>query len=403
MKREYRILFAAWIAAAVLCFTSCSAEEITREWRGYFMELSAAVQSDFEEFDLREFYTAPPSSDRAFHLEPAERDAAIMGNGSLMAAHPHRETYLGEPADHSVPTAAGYVKTDFLPGLDISEASERLSALGVEYSVKEGESPLAKGRVFAVEYAGVGTGDALYINPSVPVTLYVSGDKPDFPKTPSENTVYLTFDDGPEGEGTGALLDILDCYGIKASFFLVGEAMEKHPQAVREILERGHDIACHSMSHVYNSIYASADALMAEVDAWTTLAEELGADFGELPRLFRYPGGSVSGYLTKEKRGEMNEALSERGFLVYDWTVVANDALLFQCPSGTSRHWYIIENFLETYKAAKRKGEPIIVLLHENIPETRAVLPWIIEYLMKDGCSFAPLSALESQWTFADR
>ncbi len=403
MKRKYRIPLALWLLAAVLCFTSCSAEEITSEWREYFVELSSAVREDIAEFDLREFTAVPPTSDKSFHLEPDTSDAPIGGTDSILVSHPHCETWSGERTETSPPTALGYVKTERLLLLDAEEAAERLTALGVAYSVKEAENPLAAGRVYAVEYAGVGTSDAHYINPAVPVTLYVSKTKPIFPEAAEANTVYITFDDGPEGEETFLLLDILDSYGIKATFFLLGEAMVKHPEAVEEILRRGHDIACHSMTHVYRSIYASSDALMAEVDAWTALAEELGADFSETPKLFRYPGGSVSGYLTAALRRDMNAALLERGYLVYDWTVVANDALLSQCPSGTSRYWYIIENFLETYETAKAKGEPIILLLHENIAETRSVLPWIIEYLMKDGCTFAPLSHREEQWTFADR
>ena len=62
-----------------------------------------------------------------------------------------------------------------------------------------------------------------------------------------------------------------------------------------------------------------------------------------------------------------------------------------------------MDNFIETYRAAKADGEPIIILFHDNVAETRAVLPWILEYLMADGCTFAPLSDREMQWIFADR
>lgn len=378
-------------------------ERLLHPWEMYFRELYGAVCADLAEFDLREFKEVPPSVDAAFHLSPDERDTAITGTDSILVNHPHRETASGERENNPAPTAAGYVRAEILLRLDEETAKDLLGSLGVTYSVERQSNPIKEGSVFAVEYAGVGTADAHYINPAVPVTLYVSGEKPRFPEATEANTVYLTFDDGPSGEGTLALLDILDCYGIKGTFFLLGDGVKKDPEGAAAIYERGHDIACHSMTHVYKTIYASADDLMAEVDEWTELMESIGVDFDETPKLFRYPGGSVSSYLTAKNRKAMDKALEKRGFLVYDWTVVVNDALLFQCPGGTLPHKYIIDNFIETYRAAKKKGEPIIVLFHDNVPETRSVLPWIIEYLMEDGCTFAPLSERETQWTFADR
>jgi peptidoglycan/xylan/chitin deacetylase (PgdA/CDA1 family) len=242
-----------------------------------------------------------------------------------------------------------------------------------------------------------------YITPNIPVTLYVSAPKPILPEATEENTIYLTFDDGPSASGTRKLLDILDTYGIKGTFFLLGEAAEKHPEAAKEIYNRGHDIACHTMSHVYKNIYASADTLMAEVDEWTALMEKIGVDFTKTAKLFRYPGGSTSQYLNEEKRTAMNEGLSARGFRVYDWSIVTNDALLFQCPEDLSEFQYIQQNFIETYEKAMEKPGPKILLLHENVWQTEEILPWIIEYLIKDGCTFAPLSSLDDSWTFADR
>lgn len=403
-KRKYeRLLVGMVLSVLALCLSSCSANELASGVRGYFSELYDAVQSDFRELELRDFYTAPPSVDIAFHLEPAETDGTVTGIDSMMICYPHRETISEEILDQPTPTARGYVSTARLIGMDMAHAAALLSEAGVEYSVKEERTSFAAGQVFAVEYAGIPSGGQHYINPNLPVILYVSGEKPLFPEATEENTVYLTFDDGPGGEGTIQLLDILDCYGIKATFFLLGDGVKKDPDGAMEIYKRGHDVACHSMSHAYTSIYSSAAALVRETDQWVELMEGLGVDFTTMPKMFRYPGGSVSQYLTAKKRKAMNEALLDRGFLVYDWSVVVNDGLLFQCPAGTSRYAYIIDNFLQTYKAAKKEGEPIIILLHDNIPETRVVLPWIIEYLIEDGCTFAPLSERETQWTFADR
>lgn len=390
------------LAILMLSLTSCSANEIVSEGRRYFREWYAALRADMDEVELEDFFRDSPSIDRAFHLSPDTADGTITGNDSILIAHPHRETFFGEWQDNPPPTAAGYVKTDLLLGISQEEAAEILSSSGVEYTVTEAQNPLAPGRVYAIEYAGVFSDGMHYINPSLPVTLYVSGAKPVSGEGTEGRPVYLTFDDGP-GNSTLLLLNILDSYGIKGTFFLLGDGVEKSPEGAEAIYERGHDVACHSMSHVYQSIYASVDNLMKEVDEWVLLMESLGVDFDECPKMFRYPGGSVSQYLTAEKRTDMNTALSERDFLVFDWNVVVNDALLFQCPNGTLPQKYIIDNFLSTYLAAKKEEAPIIILFHDNVPETLSVLPWIIEYLMDDGCTFAPLSDLEISWTFADR
>ncbi len=87
----------------------------------------------------------------------------------------------------------------------------------------------------------------------------------------------------------------------------------------------------------------------------------------------------------------MNEGLEERGFFSYDCNIVANEALLFQCPAGTTTYDYVKNTFLETYDVQKGSDKPKILLLHETVEETRTVLPWMIEHLIADGCTFAAL------------
>ena len=77
--------------------------------------------------------------------------------------------------------------------------------------------------------------------------------------------VYLTFDDGPS-PNTEKILDILDEYDVKATFFVTGYQAEKHPEWYKEIVDRGHTIGMHSYSHVYSDIYSSTDAIFADID-----------------------------------------------------------------------------------------------------------------------------------------
>lgn len=67
---------------------------------------------------------------------------------------------------------------------------------------------------------------------------------------PSEKSVYLTFDDGPIPEVTPWVLDVLDCYGVKATFFMVGENAFKHPEVFEMVKARGHRIGNHTYNHI---------------------------------------------------------------------------------------------------------------------------------------------------------
>lgn len=65
-----------------------------------------------------------------------------------------------------------------------------------------------------------------------------------------ERAVYLTFDDGPIPEVTPGVLDILDRYGVKATFFMVGDNVRKHPREFEMVKERGHRIGNHTYNHI---------------------------------------------------------------------------------------------------------------------------------------------------------
>lgn len=67
---------------------------------------------------------------------------------------------------------------------------------------------------------------------------------------PKEKAVYLTFDDGPIPEITPWVLDLLDTYNIKATFFMVGDNIRKHPETFQMVVERGHRIGNHTFNHI---------------------------------------------------------------------------------------------------------------------------------------------------------
>lgn len=71
----------------------------------------------------------------------------------------------------------------------------------------------------------------------------------DIPRTVAQSGVALTFDDGPHPEGTPAVLEALECAGAKATFFMVGEQVDRRPELAAEVLQRGHAVALHAYRH----------------------------------------------------------------------------------------------------------------------------------------------------------
>jgi peptidoglycan/xylan/chitin deacetylase (PgdA/CDA1 family) len=100
--------------------------------------------------------------------------------------------------------------------------------------------------------------------------------------------IAVTFDDGPHPEVTPMVLDILDRYGVKASFFCVGEKAAAHPDIVREIARRGHAIENHSMRHSGFFGFYGPVALRRDISAAQSV---LGGIAGRPPRFFRAPMG----------------------------------------------------------------------------------------------------------------
>ena len=106
-------------------------------------------------------------------------------------------------------------------------------------------------------------------------------------------TMYLTFDDGPSEENTERVLDILKKRNIKATFFLVGENVERHPEIVRRIVREGHTIGIHCYNHDYKALYQSAETYVEDFEhARRVVYETCGVE----AQMFRFPGGSINNY-----------------------------------------------------------------------------------------------------------
>lgn len=129
----------------------------------------------------------------------------------------------------------------------------------------------------------------------------------------AEKTVYITFDDGPSNL-TPHLLDMLDWYGVKATFFVVYRP--ELESVYREILARGHAIGIHCTSHDYSQVYGSFEMWKRDFDQMYYYLTQV---IGYTPRLYRFPGGSY------RELSWMNQAvayLNYMGVVFWDWNVI---------------------------------------------------------------------------------
>jgi peptidoglycan-N-acetylglucosamine deacetylase len=130
------------------------------------------------------------------------------------------------------------------------------------------------------------------------------------------NEVWLTIDDGPDESDTPRILDLLDRYGARATFFLVGERAARRPDLVAAILGRGHEVAHHTQTHPAATFWcASPRRLAAELDR----ASVVFASAGAAPRRFRPPAGI--------KPILLGRALELRGLDCIGWSVRSGDCL----------------------------------------------------------------------------
>ncbi len=178
-------------------------------------------------------------------------------------------------------------------------------------------------------------------------------------------TMYLTFDDGPSEENTTAVLDILKEKGIKATFFLVGENVNKHPEVARRIVEEGHTIGIHCNRHVYEDLYASVDSYLEDFQkAYDTVYEVTGVEVV----LFRFPGGSINSY-NKAVYEDIIQEMESRGFIYFDWNASLEDAARNTTPEK------LLQNARNSVMGRKR----VVMLAHDILYNTTQCLEELLD------------------------
>ena len=204
---------------------------------------------------------------------------------------------------------------------------------------------------------------------------------------------YLTFDDGVSSN-TLQILDILDRYGIKATFFPNWHS--GRDELYKAIVDRGHSIGNHTATHEWSSVYNTPQTFSQEV---TSLSENIYEITGVYPKIFRFPGGSNNTKYRANAAEEWKDTDEEKfriirqdinwlyinGYMYFDWNVDSGDASGHGVPAQT-----IIDNVLKGASNKKRA----IILMHDTASKDTTVeaLPAIIEGLKNQGFEFGVLT-----------
>ncbi len=129
----------------------------------------------------------------------------------------------------------------------------------------------------------------------------------------ARNEIALTIDDGPDPDVTPQVLDLLDRYAAKATFFCIGEKVARYPDLCREIVRRGHAVENHSQQHRHHFSLMGPRAMLREVQA---AQDTLTTISGQRPQFFRAPAGLRNPFLDPvlHRLGLLLASWSARGF-----------------------------------------------------------------------------------------
>lgn len=155
-------------------------------------------------------------------------------------------------------------------------------------------------------------------------------------KPKSEGKVYFTFDDGPHPESTPAILEMLDQFGVKATFFCVGDNVQKYPKLYQEIIDKGHAVGNHTFNHL-NGMKTPKTEYLSNVEKAAEVIDS---------KLFRPPYG-------KMKMNQLSQL--KKKYQVVMWTLLIGD---FDPSLTKEQCFFVLKN--------KMKAGDIIVL-HDNI------------------------------------
>ena len=193
--------------------------------------------------------------------------------------------------------------------------------------------------------------------------------------TTGNSVIYLTFDDGP-GAYTQGILDTLDKYNIKATFFVTNQ-FPRYQGMIAEEARRGHTIGVHTYSHQW-SIYHSLDNYWNDFNAMNNIIEQ---QTGKKATILRFPGGT-SNQVSKVGMSNVVNSVNNSGYKYYDWNVCVEDA--GACIKSKNKEACVYSYY--TYQL--KPGRDNIVLMHDIKSYTANKLEDMIKYGLDNGYTF---------------
>ena len=191
--------------------------------------------------------------------------------------------------------------------------------------------------------------------------------------------IYLTFDDGP-GKDTPRLLEILEKYKAKATFFFVDTP---HASTIAQVAEGGHTLAMHTATHNFAKIYASEEAYFEDLNKIQSVIEKYS---GQKPTLLRFPGGSSNTVSRSYNSGIMTrltQKVEEMGYTYFDWDVDSGDAGSAKTAEEVAHNVIV---------GCATRTAPV-VLLHDINSYTVDAIEEILLWGLSNGYTFEGLTA----------
>ena len=196
-----------------------------------------------------------------------------------------------------------------------------------------------------------------------------------------DKIVYLTFDDGPS-DRTLNILDTLDKYNVKATFFVNYHDDAQEKGIYKMIVDQGHSIGNHTYDHSY-----PAQDWDAFLESLFKMEDFIFEETGVRTRIIRFPGGSSAKWRNYNDMAENVQALCDMGYIYFDWNLTNHDA---DADMG-----YIDEDrMMEILKLESPGRDKLMLLMHDRQSKysTAQALDDIIEYFKDRGYVFLPIT-----------
>ncbi|MGE8203916.1 polysaccharide deacetylase family protein [Heyndrickxia sp. NPDC080065] len=179
----------------------------------------------------------------------------------------------------------------------------------------------------------------------------------------NQKIVYLTFDDGPTADAP-KLLDTLDQFGAKATFFMLAPHIKEHPEVVKRMVEEGYAVGLHGVTHDASKFYRTKESPLHEMQEDQAVLEEVT---GVKSTLIRTPYGSIPYMLDSYRK-----VMEAHGFQMWDWHIDSQDW-------NTSGNVFV-SNVINGILRMEASGKHPIILLHDRA-QTIQYLPKLLKWL----------------------